>query len=233
MIAVNNDIGDNIRRISRKISATASRYQRSADDIRLLAVSKTFPVKVIREAYAAGQRLFGESYVNEAVEKIELLSELDIEWHHIGPIQSNKTRKIASHFTWVHGLGEVRHARRLNEHRDGMSPLNVCIQVNISAESAKSGIAPHELENLAESVSSLPNLKLRGIMGIPAKENDFERQRKAFAKLARACYRLQNQGYLLDTLSMGMTGDMEAAIAEGTTMVRIGTAIFGQRQKKR
>lgn len=233
MTTVSHNIGENIRRLSRQISSTTRKYRRSAGDIRLLAVSKTFPISDIRDAYAAGQRLFGESYVNEAISKIELLSELDIEWHYIGPVQSNKTRKIASYFAWVHSLGEARHARRLNEHRNGMSPLNVCIQVNISAEDTKSGIALHELEGLAESVLRLPNLRLRGIMGIPAEENSFERQRQAFAKLAQAYNRLQNRGYSLDTLSMGMTGDMQAAIAEGATMVRIGTAIFGPRQEKR
>ncbi len=230
MTTVDHNIIDNIRRVSRQIRSTAHKYQRSADDIRLLAASKTFPISAIRVAYAAGQRLFGENYVDEAIEKIRPLSELDIEWHYIGPIQSNKTRKIASHFTWVQSLDQGRHARRLSEHRSGLPPLNVCIQVNISAEATKSGIAPHELEGFAESISSLPNLKLRGIMGIPVKESCFERQRQAFAKLARAYNRLKNQGYSLDTLSMGMTGDMQAAIAEGTTMVRIGTAIFGQRQ---
>ncbi len=232
MTTTDVNIGDNIHRIKRKISSTANLYPKAADDIQLLAVSKTFSAQAIRAAYTAGQRLFGESYIDEAIEKIQLLSESDIEWHYIGPIQSNKTRKIASHFAWTQSLGTARHARRLNEHRLGQSPLNVCIQVNISGENTKSGIALHELEGLAELVSGLPNLKLRGIMGIPAPEKDFEKQRKAFAKLAQAYDRLQNQGYLLDTLSMGMTSDMQAAIAEGTTMVRIGTAIFGQRQKK-
>jgi pyridoxal phosphate enzyme (YggS family) len=228
------DIKSNLKNLQKTIASQAQRYGRDAGDIRLLAVSKTFPVKDVRTAYEAGQHAFGENYVTEALEKIDALSGLDIEWHYIGPIQSNKTKKIAEKFQWVHSLASLKHARRLNEQRPpDLPPLNVCIQVNVSAEASKSGVSPDGLTTLASQVHDLPRLWLRGIMGIPAATKNFETQRQAFKSLANLYMQLQQSYDHIDTLSMGMSGDMEAAIAEGTTMVRIGTAIFGSRDTRK
>ena len=227
-------IKTNLASVVDRISLYAKRYQRQADEIRLLAVSKTFPADDIRLAFAAGQAAFGENYVDEAVEKMHLLSDLDIEWHYIGPVQSNKTRKIAEHFHWVHSLASVKHARRLSEQRPAnMAPISVCIQLNISQESSKSGIGERELHDFAGQLQDLPGLRLRGIRAIPARPDDIDAQRLAFARLASIYRKLQADYDGIDTLSMGMTGDMEAAIAEGTTMLRIGTAIFGERTLKK
>ena len=227
-------IKTNLASVVDRISLYAKRYQRQADEIRLLAVSKTFPADDIRLAFAAGQAAFGENYVDEAVEKMHLLSDLDIEWHYIGPVQSNKTRKIAEHFHWVHSLASIKHARRMSEQRPAnMAPISVCIQLNISQESSKSGIGERELHDFARQLQDLPGLRLRGIMAIPARTDDIDVQRLAFARLASIYRKLQADYDGIDTLSMGMTGDMEAAIAEGTTMLRIGTAIFGERTLKK
>lgn len=228
------DITNNLENLNKRIASLAKQYNRDAKDIRLLAVSKTFPAGHVRIAYEAGQRAFGENYVDEALEKISALSGLDIEWHYIGPIQSNKTRKIATHFQWVHSLASLKHARRLSEQRPAeLTPLNVCLQVNISNEASKSGIAADDVADLAAQVHDLPRLCLRGIMGIPAPAEEFATQRTAFASLAKLYMQLRDTYDHIDTLSMGMSADMEAAVAEGTTMLRIGTAIFGKRDHKK
>ena len=219
-------------RLRGEIARAAAAHKRHADSIRLVAVSKTFPLTAVAAAYHAGQRLFGENYVAEALDKIagaRGLGLAEIEWHYIGPVQSNKTGKIAAHFAWVHSLHSEKHAVRLSRHRAGLPPLNVCVQVNISGEASKAGVAPATALALAAAVRELPNLKLRGVMGIPRRETDPARQRAAFAALA-AVYQETRQGAAeIDTLSMGMSGDMGAAIAEGATMLRIGSAIFGPR----
>lgn len=198
--------------------------------VALLAVSKTWPAGAVREAYEAGQRAFGESYVQEALEKMQALSSLDLEWHFIGPIQSNKTRVIAENFDWVHSVDREKIAARLAESRpEGMPPLQVCIQVNVSGEASKSGIMPGQVRELAKYISGLPRLKLRGLMAIPEPTGDRALQRKRFAELRRLKESLPEYG--LDTLSMGMSGDFESAILEGATMVRVGSAIFGTRKK--
>jgi hypothetical protein len=201
---------------------------------RLLAVSKTFPATSIREAYTAGQRAFGESYLQEAIQKIEQLSDLSIEWHFIGPLQSNKTRQIATHFDWVHSIARAKIAQRLSEQRPvGMLPLQVCIQVNVSGETSKSGVSPDAALALAQGIAHLPNLNLRGFMAIPEPSPNTELQRSRFRCLAdllqTARTHLGACGPQLDTLSMGMSADLEAAIFEGATWVRVGTAIFGTR----
>lgn len=200
--------------------------------VQLLAVSKTKPAEMVREVWELGQRHFGENYLQEALDKITELKELEgISWHFIGPIQSNKTRDIASHFQWVHSVDRLKIARRLSEQRStDLPPLNICLQVNISEEESKSGVKPEELSQLVKEVGQLPNLQLRGLMAIPAPEANPEEQRKPFARLSAALESLNQEHNLeMDTLSMGMTGDLEAAIAEGSTMVRIGTALFGAR----
>lgn len=198
--------------------------------VSLLAVSKTFPADAVREAYAAGQRCFAESYVQEALDKIAALRDLPIEWHFIGPIQSNKTRAIAENFAWAHSVDRLKIAERLSSQRPpGMPPLQVCLQVNISDESSKSGVAPDDAIKLAGAIAALPNLKLRGLMAVPAPSDDEGAQRAAFAGLRGIFDELNRQGLGLDTLSMGMSHDYKAAIAEGATIVRIGSAIFGNR----
>jgi pyridoxal phosphate enzyme (YggS family) len=198
--------------------------------VQLVAVSKTFSADAIRAALGHGQSRFGESYVQEALSKIAALADAEIEWHFIGPIQSNKTREIAAHFDWVHGVDRLKIAQRLNDQRPAqLAALNVCIQVNISGEATKSGVAPDQVESLARAVLALPRLKLRGLMAIPAPRDAFEEQRAACAALRAVFERLRARGIELDTLSMGMSDDLEAAIAEGATLVRVGTAIFGAR----
>ncbi len=224
-------ISHSLLQIKQRIIQTALQYGRSADDIQLLAVSKTRPVADIISAMQAGQYRFGESYVQEAIPKIQALQgEEKLEWHFIGPIQSNKTRLIAENFAWVQSLDSLKHAQRLHDQRpDYLSPLNVCIQVNVSAESQKSGISLSELAAFAQALTKFPRLQLRGLMTIPVYSQDFTQQRLPFRTLYEAYSQLQKSSFALDTLSMGMTEDMEAAIAEGATMVRIGTAIFGER----
>lgn len=201
--------------------------------MRLLAVSKTFPAEAIRAAHAAGQQAFGESYVQEAVAKIEALADLPIEWHFIGPIQSNKTRPIAEHFAWVHSVDRAKIADRLSAARPPQLPdLQICLQVNVSKEHTKSGVAPEQLAALARHVRDLPRLKLRGLMAIPEPTADPARQHEAFRRLRRLLEQLNAEGFALDTLSMGMSDDLEAAIAEGATIVRVGSAIFGARKRE-
>lgn len=220
-------IAENIAKVGERIRAAAQASGRDLDHIGLLAVSKTKPAAAVREAYAAGIRDFGENYLQEALEKQAELSELPLIWHFIGPIQSNKTKPIAEHFAWVHSVDRLKIAQRLSEQRPtGLPPLNICLQVNVSAEASKSGCAPAELAALAQAVSQLPNLRLRGLMAIPEPTDDVAAQRAAFARLRE----LRNGLPLpLDTLSMGMSHDLDAAIAEGATWVRIGTALFGAR----
>lgn len=198
--------------------------------MRLLAVSKTWPADSVREAAAAGQRVFGENYVQEGVAKVEALAGLGLEWHFIGPLQSNKTRLVANSFAWVHSIDRLKIAERLSEQRDvHLPPLEVCIQVNVSGEASKSGVAPDDLPELARAVAALPRLRLRGLMAIPEPTSDVALQRARFASLRQLREQLNAGGLQLDTLSMGMSDDLEAAIAEGSTMVRVGTAIFGGR----
>ncbi|MGD2117078.1 MAG: YggS family pyridoxal phosphate-dependent enzyme [Chromatiales bacterium] len=225
-----SDIRQHLQQVRQCIEQAAASAGRNPDDIRLLAVSKTKPASDIAEAIEAGQSEFGENYLQEALAKIEQLRGCDVAWHFIGHIQSNKTRPIAEHFDWVHTVDNLKHARRLNDQRpEDMLPLNVCIQVNISSEASKSGISPEQLPELAQAISQLPRLRLRGLMAIPAATDDPTQQHEAFAQMRQLLERLNNSGFELDTLSMGMSGDLEAAIAEGATMVRIGTAIFGRR----
>ena len=223
-------IRDKLLTIGANIKQFAQKYQRNPEEIQLLAVSKHHPQSMIREAFAAGQTAFGENYVQELLNKAEALNDLPIEWHFIGPLQSNKTKKIAQTASWVHTIDRLKIAKRLNKQRPPeLPPLSVCIQLNISGEQSKSGIMLNELATLAQEINQLKQLKLRGLMAIPAPESDFHKQRLAFAKIYQAQQDLIKQGFDLDTLSMGMSNDMEAAIAEGATIVRIGTAIFGKR----
>jgi pyridoxal phosphate enzyme (YggS family) len=223
-------IGANLQAVKARIATAARQYRRDPAGIELLAVSKTFGVDAVRAAHAAGQRAFGENYVQEAVDKITLLKGLDLEWHMIGPIQSNKTRQIAEHFDWVHSIDRLKIAERLSAARPGgLAPLQVCIQVNIGDESSKSGVAPGETLRLAREIATLPRLALRGMMAIPPAREDVLEQRSDFAQLRTLRDELIAAGLALDTLSMGMSADLEAAIAEGATLVRIGTAIFGAR----
>ena len=220
-------IAENIAKVGERIRAAAQASGRDLDHIGLLAVSKTKPAAAVREAYAAGIRDFGENYLQEALEKQAELSELPLIWHFIGPIQSNKTKPIAEHFAWVHSVDRLKIAQRLSEQRPtGLPPLNICLQVNVSAEDSKSGCAPAELAALAQAVSQLPNLRLRGLMAIPEPTDDVAAQQAAFARLRELRDGLPLP---LDTLSMGMSHDLDAAIAEGATWVRIGTALFGAR----
>lgn len=218
--------------LRQEITTTAQRFGRSPDDITLLAVSKTRPVADILTAIECGQAHFGENYVQEAIPKIQVLQQNrdHLVWHFIGPLQSNKTRLLAEHFDWVQSLDDLKHAQRLNEQRPPwLPPLNVCIQVNVSAEPQKSGISLADLPLFAEKIRQLPRLRLRGLMTIPAYHEEWTEQRKPFQSLYHAYRQLQASNFQLDTLSMGMSDDMAAAIAEGATMVRIGTAIFGTR----
>ena len=225
-----DQIAGQLQAVQARIAAAARACGRDPASVRLLAVSKTFPVADLYAAQAAGQNCFGESYLNEALTKIAALSDPAPEWHFIGPLQSNKTRGIAEHFAWVHSVDRLKLAQRLSEQRPAALPsLNVCIQVNISGEASKSGVAPDALATLAHSLATLPRLRLRGLMAIPAPSENFNTQRAAFRRLRRALEDLVAQGLALDTLSMGMSEDLEAAIAEGATIVRIGSAIFGER----
>ena len=225
-----HNIENNLAQIRARIDAAASAADRDPESVLLLAVSKKKPVEDIRIAYAAGQRAFGENYLQEAMQKIGALAELDISWHFIGAIQSNKTRDIAACFDWAHCIDRVKIARRLGSQRPAeMPPLNVCIQVNLDEESSKAGVELDAVPELAGEIANLPGIRLRGLMTIPAPRTDVGEQRAAFARLAQMLAELKQRGIDCDTLSMGMTGDMEAAIAEGSTLVRIGTAIFGER----
>lgn len=228
--ASQNNITENIKSIRHQITEAEKKYGREPGSVQLLAVSKTRPIEDVLAAFADNQLHFGENYLQDALPKIAAISDSRITWHFIGPIQSNKTRQIAENFDWVHGIDRLKIAQRFSEQRDpSIAPLNVCIQVNTSNESSKSGVNIEDAIELAKNIQSLANIRLRGLMSIPASTNDFEQQRQPFRLLRELKDELQSQGIKLDTLSMGMSNDMEAAIAEGATLVRIGTAIFGQR----
>jgi PLP dependent protein len=225
-------IESNLQAVRARIATAARAAGRNPGDIALLAVSKTFAAAAVRAAYATGQREFGENYVQEALEKIAELSALPLIWHFIGPIQSNKTRAIAEHFDWVHSVAREKIALRLAAARaPQLGPLDICLQVNVSGEASKSGVAPEEVRPLAEAVRTLPRLRLRGLMAVPEPSDDIELQRRRFRGLRILLEQLNAAGFGLDTLSMGMSQDLEAAIMEGATIVRVGTAIFGERVK--
>ncbi len=229
-----SSISDNLQAVRERIATAARDAGRDPRKIDLLAVSKTFGADAVIDAARAGQQAFGENYLQEALDKIAAvraaLPDLLLEWHFIGPIQSNKTRPIAEHFDWVHSVDREKIAQRLSEQRPAhLPPLNICLQVNIDGEASKSGVTPSEVINLAQRVSSLPRLKLRGLMAIPEPFSDMTKQRAPFRQLRLLSDSLRERGIALDTLSMGMSADLMAAIAEGATIVRIGTAIFGQR----
>jgi pyridoxal phosphate enzyme (YggS family) len=223
-------ISANWQAVQARIANAARTAGRPAQSITLLAVSKTFGAEQVRECYDAGQRAFGENYVQEALGKIAALAGCDIEWHMIGPIQSNKTRTIAEHFQWVHSVERDKIAQRLSESRPAhLPPLNICIQVNVSSEASKSGLDPGAEIALAEHIAKLPRLRLRGLMTIPEPTSDAVLRRQRFARLRELQESLIARGHPVDTLSMGMSDDLEEAIAEGATMVRVGTALFGKR----
>jgi pyridoxal phosphate enzyme (YggS family) len=225
-------IANNIQQVQRRIAAACAAAQRPVQSVTLLAVSKTQEASAVRDAFAAGQRAFGENYVQEALDKMVALADLrpQIEWHLIGPLQSNKTRVVAEHFDWVHSIDRLKVAQRLSDQRPArLPPLDVCLQVNVSGEASKSGVAPVDVPGLARTVAALPRLRLRGLMAIPEPEGDFEAQRAPHRLLRELQQVLVRDGLPLDTLSMGMSADLEAAVAEGATLVRIGTAIFGTR----
>ncbi|MCK2087223.1 YggS family pyridoxal phosphate-dependent enzyme [Thauera aromatica] len=223
-------IAQRLQAVRARLAAAAAAAGRAPDEVVLLAVSKTWPAEAVREAAAAGQRAFGENYVQEGVAKVEALRGLGLEWHFIGPLQSNKTRAVAGAFDWVHSIDRLKIAERLSAQRDvHRPPLNVCIQVNVSGEASKSGVSPDELDALAHTVAALPRLRLRGLMCIPEPSEDPALLRARFALLRERLVRLGGQGLALDTLSMGMSHDIEPAVAEGATIVRVGTAIFGGR----
>ena len=220
----------NLALISDLLNKSAIEANRDPADVRLLAVSKKQPLAKIREAAAAGQRDFGENIVQEGVDKIEALADLDLTWHFIGHLQSNKTRVVAENFDWVHTIDKIKTARRLSEQRpDGNPPLNVCLQINVDDEESKAGAAPAALPELAVACAELPNLRLRGLMCLPAIRTGFDEQRIPFAALREMAEQLRQAGIDTDTLSMGMSADYRAAIFEGATIVRIGTAVFGAR----
>lgn len=224
------NIANNLTQIQQNISECCEKYHRNLKTVQLLAVSKTQSAEKIRTAFEAGQRCFGENYLQESLQKINELAGLNIEWHFIGAIQSNKTRELAEHFSWVHSVDRLKIARRLSQQRPPhLAPLNICLQVNISNELSKSGFKTNEASAVIDEIIALPNLTLRGLMAIPAKAESLEQQREIFAHVRQLLTDLQIKHPQLDTLSMGMSGDLPAAIAEGSTIVRIGTAIFGAR----
>lgn len=225
-------ISTNLQAVRARIAAAAEMVGRPPESIGLLAVSKTFPAEQVREAAGAGQLAFGENYVQEGLAKIAALEGLGLEWHFIGPLQSNKTRLVAEHFTWVHGVERLKIAERLSGARGaGRPPLQVCVQVNVSGEASKSGVSPGDTAALAQAVATLPNLRLRGLMAIPEPTDDMALARRRFSTLRQLRDTLNEAGLALDTLSMGMSHDLEAAILEGATLVRVGTAIFGERAR--
>lgn len=226
-----NPGSERLAAVLERIHVAEQRGGRSTGAVKLIAVSKTQPAAALRELAMAGQRCFGENYLQEALEKMAELTDLALEWHFIGPIQSKKTRAIAENFTWVHSVDRLKVAQRLSEQRAAtLGPLNICLQVNVSGEASKSGVQPDDLMDLACAVASLPNLRLRGLMAIPAPADDIEQQRAPFHRLAELMATLNAEGLALDVLSMGMSDDLEAAIAEGSTHVRVGSAIFGARR---
>jgi pyridoxal phosphate enzyme (YggS family) len=222
-------ISANLQAVGQRIAAAARAAGRDPGSVRLLAVSKTFSDTAIRAAAAAGQRAFGENYVQEALAKMAALSDLDLEWHFIGPLQSNKTRAVAEHFDWVHSVDRMRIAERLSAARAGRPALQVCLQVNTSGEASKGGVAPEEAADLAAAVARLPHLRLRGFMTLPEPTQDAVLLRGRFRLLRQLRDAANARGLTLDTLSMGMSDDLEAAILEGATIVRVGSAIFGTR----
>ena len=225
-------IARNLQDVRARIATACQLAGRNVEDVTLLAVSKTFGAEAVRAAAGAGQRAFGENYVQEGIDKIAQLRDLALEWHCIGPLQSNKTRPVAEHFDWVHTVDRLKIAERLSAQRpEGLGPLNVCIQVNIDGGPTKSGVAPADALALARAVAALPGLKLRGIMTIPEPAPDFEAACAVHARVRALFDQLNAEGLGLDTLSMGMSADLEAAVAAGSTMVRIGTAIFGVRAR--
>ncbi len=220
--------------VKQRLKSACRKYGRQPDEVTLLAVSKTRSTDELRTIAELGQRRFGENYLQEALSKIEALRDLNLEWHFIGPLQSNKTKPVAEQFAWVHSVDRFKLACRLSEQRpSGLQPLNICLQVNVSGELSKSGVSFSELPELARQVAKLPNLCLRGLMAIPAPAGDFETQRQPLRQLREALQELNQSGLQLDTLSMGMSDDLEAAVAEGATIVRIGTALFGPRPQKK
>ncbi len=230
-----NDLGVRYHALIDRLRAAENRFERPEGSVCLVAVSKTYPAQDIRTVTDQGQLDFGENQVQDALSKIPDLMDLDCTWHFIGPIQSNKCRDIAHHFNWVHSIDRLKIARRLSELRpSGMPQLNALLQVNLQDETSKAGISPDAVSDLALAMSNLPNIRLRGLMAIPAPEQDFERQRAVFASLRELQATVnENLDTAMDCLSMGMTSDLEAAVAEGTTHVRIGTAIFGSRQRRK
>ncbi len=225
-----NTIAQRFAQIRARITQAEQRYQRPPGSVKLLAVSKTRPLADLQALNERGQQAFAENYLQDALPKIAELNG-NITWHFIGPLQSNKTRPVAEHFHWLHTLERLKIARRLNDQRPAsLAPLNVCIQVNISADPDKSGLTPEAAEVLAHELTALPRLRLRGLMTLPRQQSDFELQRRPFRELHELYAQLCRHGFELDTLSMGMTGDMEAAIAEGSTLVRVGTGLFGPRK---
>jgi pyridoxal phosphate enzyme (YggS family) len=224
-------ISENLQRVRQQIQIASVAAGRTAEAVKLLAVSKTMPAQAVREAYAAGQIAFGENYIQEGVDKRAELADLPLEWHCIGPIQSNKTKLVAENFAWVHSIDRLKIAERLSAQRPpNLPPLQVCLQVNVDGGSNKSGVSPHELLALAQAVAKLPCLQLRGIMTIPEPAETEGAARKVHHQAKALFDSLNDAGLRVDTLSMGMTGDLEAAVAEGSTCVRVGTAIFGARQ---
>ena len=226
-----SQIERNIAKVLRQVSTAAEKYARDGQAIRLLAVSKTQPAQVVRAAWAAGLRDFGENYLQEALGKIEACADLNPCWHFIGPVQANKTRALAAHFDWVHSIDRDKLLRRLSAQRaPARQPLNICVQVNISGEPSKSGVRAEELPALLDLADELPRLRLRGLMAIPAPSEDFSRQKHAFDTLAELYRRARREHPGMDTLSMGMSADLEAAVAAGSNLLRIGAALFGPRQ---
>ena len=223
-------IAENIEQLSNRLRRLELQYERKAASVKLLAVSKRHPVESIIAANEAGIEDFGENYLQEALDKIQHLSSMRLNWHFIGPIQSNKTKAIAENFQWVHSIDRLKIAQRLSDQREPSGPkLNICVQIKLSDETSKSGVELGEAEALCDSVEALPNLNLRGLMAIPAAEPDLESQRLVFRALAQEYSRLKPRYAQFDTLSMGMSNDFEAAVAEGSTLIRIGTALFGAR----
>ena len=224
-------ISANLQAVLARIGEAARRCGRQPEEISLLAVSKTWPGSYVQEAARAGQKAFGENYVQEGVDKVHETALSDLEWHFIGPLQSNKTRPVAEAFQWVHSVDRFKIAERLSQQRPAhLPPLQICLQVNISNEDSKSGVPEEDVASLAQQIARLPHLKLRGLMTIPAPASEFAQQRVPFRRLRELYEQLNRSGFALDTLSMGMSNDIEAAIAEGSTLVRVGTAIFGERK---
>jgi hypothetical protein len=226
-------ISERLQAILSRMGDAARQAGRTPESVRLVAVSKSQPATALRLAHVAGQSAFGENYLQEALGKMAELADLPLEWHFIGPIQSNKTRAIAEHFDWVQSVDRLKVAERLSQQRpDGLPPLNVLLQVNISGEATKSGVVPADVAALARAVAALPRIRLRGLMAIPEPEDDPGRQPEPLRRMKQLFDRLRLDHATFDTLSMGMSADLEAAVAAGSTMVRIGTAIFGQRERK-